>query len=95
MVYDKPRKNRDLILASAEQNKIRTVKVFGSVVRGEERSDSDLDLLVEFKEGGNLFDLIRFKQSVADLLHVKVDVITEESVHRLISEEILNETVKV
>lgn len=95
MDYDKLRKNRHLILSNAKQNKIRTVKVFGSVARGEADSDSDLDLLVEFEEDGNLFDLIRFKQSVEDLLQVKVDVVTEESVHQLMKKEILNEAVQV
>lgn len=95
MDYENIRKNRSLILSHAKQNKIRTVKVFGSVARGEADSDSDLDLLVEFEEGGNLFDLIRFKQSVEALLEIKVDVVTEESVHRLMKDKILSETVEV
>lgn len=95
MDYRKLRENRDLILSSARKNKIRTVKVFGSVARGEAESDSDLDLLVEFEEDGNLFDLIRFKQSVEDLLQIKVDVVTEKSVHRLLKDKILSEAISV
>lgn len=95
MDYETLRKNRNLILSRAKENKIRTVKVFGSVARGEAGSDSDLDLLVEFEEGGNLFDLIRFKQFVESLLEVKVDVVTENSVHRLMKEKILSEAVEV
>lgn len=95
MDYETLRKNRTLILSRAKQNKIRTVKVFGSVARGEAGSDSDLDLLVEFEEGGNLFDLIRFKQFVETLLEIKVDVVTEDSVHHLMKEKILSEAVEV
>lgn len=95
MDYEKLRKNRNLILSSAKQNKIRTVKVFGSVARREANLGSDLDLLVEFEEDGNLFDLIRFKQSVEALLQVKVDVVTEKSIHRLMKDKILSKAIEV
>ena len=88
-------RERDLILSYAKENKIRTVKVFGSVARGVAGSSSDLVLLVEFEEDGNLLDLIRFKQSLEDLFQVKVDVVTEESVHRLMKDEILSEAVLI
>src|SRR5699024_1671064 len=95
MLYDKLQEKRVLILKQAEQNGIRSVKVFGSVARGEDGPNSDLDLLVEFDGKSNLFDLIRFKQSVEDLLHIKVDVVTEQSIHRLMKEEILNGAIQL
>ena len=51
--------------------------VFGSVARGNNRPDSDLDILVEFSTGaeGTIHDYIRFKEYVASLFDGPVDVI--------------------
>jgi uncharacterized protein len=51
--------------------------VFGSVARGVNRPDSDLDILVEFEPGaeGTMYDYIRFKEYVAGLFEGPVDVI--------------------
>ena len=79
------------ILRLAAEHGARNVRVFGSFARGESRSDSDLDLLVELEDGRTLLDQIALLQDLEDLLGRKVDVVTERALHRLIHERILRE----
>ena len=78
------------ILRPAERHGARNIRVFGSVLRGENRDDSDVDLLVEFGEGKTLFDLVGLKLDLQDLLGTKVDVVTPNSL-RYIRERVLAE----
>lgn len=68
--------HRDGILASAARHKVTRVRVFGSVARGEDRADSDLDLLVDLLPEASLFDQAAFSAEVEDLLGVEVDVVS-------------------
>lgn len=78
------------ILRLAEKHGGRNVRVFGSVVRGENRDDSDVDFLVEFEQGKTLFDLIGLKLDLQDLLGAAVDIVTPNSL-RYIRERVLAE----
>ena len=71
------RARRDEILALAEHYGAYNVRVFGSVARGDTRPDSDVDLLVSFREGTSLFELSGFWQDLQDLLGVSVDVVED------------------
>ena len=69
------REKRELILRLASMSRITAVSVFGSVARGEERGDSDIDLLVESEPGASLFDLARFELDMEALFDRHVDAI--------------------
>ena len=69
--------------------------VFGSFARGESTKSSDIDLLVEFPKSATLLDLVGLTQDLETLLHRKVDVITYDSIHPLLKEEILSEKVAI
>jgi len=69
-------RKRSMIGAIARSHGARSVRLFGSAARGEERADSDIDLLVEFEPGRNLLDLIGLENDLADALGRKVDVLT-------------------
>lgn len=58
-------------------NYIRTLSLFGSVLRDDFRPDSDVDVLVEFEPDAphSLFDLIRMQEELAGLLGHKVDLV--------------------
>jgi uncharacterized protein len=83
------RKNE--ILAIAARHGADNVRVFGSVARGEDTDDSDIDLLVSMGEHRTLYDLIGFKQDVEQLLNRKADVLTENALHHHIKNNVLNE----
>jgi predicted nucleotidyltransferase len=59
-----------------ESNRASNARVFGSVLRGEDTEESDLDLLVEPKPGMTLLNIGAIRYKLADLLGVRVDVLT-------------------
>lgn len=65
--------------------------LFGSVVRGEAKEKSDVDILVDFSERKSLIDLIRLQFALEEKLGRKVDVLTYGSIHPLLKDIILKE----
>ncbi|MDH5447252.1 MAG: nucleotidyltransferase family protein [Gammaproteobacteria bacterium] len=84
-------KNRQKILSAAFKHGVRNVRVFGSMARNEANEDSDLDLLVELEKGKSGFALGGFLEDVSNLVHRKVDVVTEKSLHPSIRDKVLHE----
>ena len=84
-------KNRQLILRIAERNGITNVRVFGSMVRDEANTGSDVDFLVDHSPGSSGLALGGFLIDVSELLHRKVDVLTEKALHPKISSQVLHE----
>ena len=79
-----------------ERYGVRTLGVFGSYVRGEQRPRSDLDLLVEFDERPlTLIQVIALEHYLSDLLGVKVDLVEKSSLKPAIGRHILQEVVPV
>ena len=79
------------ILALATKHGASNVRLFGSVVRGEEQQDSDVDLLVDMQENRSLFDLIGLQQDIEKILDRKVDILTPNGINRYLKERILAE----
>jgi predicted nucleotidyltransferase len=77
------------------QYNIATLGLFGSYVRGTQRYDSDLDVLVTFDEMPSLFRLIELQDYLSDLLGIKVDLVLRESLKARIGERIRREVVPV
>ena len=65
---------RSQIIKIAARHGAQKVRVFGSVVRGDARPDSDIDFLVDMEGGRSLLDLVKLCQDLEELLHRKVDV---------------------
>jgi hypothetical protein len=84
---------RDAILRLAEHHGATNVRVFGSVARGEEGPDSDIDLLVTMGNGRSYFDLVGLWQDLEELLGRKVDVVTDGGLSPYLKDRILAEAV--
>lgn len=69
--------------------------LFGSYVRGENREDSDIDMLVDFPRGKGLFEFVGLQFQLEDALKKKVDLVEFESLHPLLKERILAEQVQI
>ena len=87
------RVKREEILQIAEKHGARTVRIFGSVARGEADVASDLDLLVEMEPGRSLLDLGGLLMELQDLLGCRVDVVTEKGLRERIRDRVLKEAV--
>lgn len=70
-------RRRHDVVRLAGRHRLGNVRVFGSVARGDDTLDSDIDLLVTPEEGASLFDLAGFAQDVEDLLDCPVDVASD------------------
>lgn len=65
--------------------------LFGSYVRGEQKDDSDIDMLVEVPRGTGLFAFIGLQRKLEDALQKKVDLVTYKSIHPRLRDRILKE----
>jgi predicted nucleotidyltransferase len=74
---------------------VEQLAVFGSVIRGSNQPDSDLDILVSFSEPPSLLKFIQLENELSDMLGVKVDLVMREALKPRIGERILQEIVPV
>ena len=71
------RRYRREILEVATHHGARNVRVFGSIARGDDHDESDVDLLVDIEPGRTLLDVIALEQDLQQLLGRRVEVLTE------------------
>ena len=79
----------------AERYGVESLDVFGSYVRGEQKSGSDLDVLVTFREDPSLLTFIRIENDLSDALGVKVDLVMKDALKPAIGRSALREAVTV
>ncbi|MDN5332100.1 MAG: uncharacterized protein PWP45_1325 [Tepidanaerobacteraceae bacterium] len=84
---------KEKIVPLLKKNDVVNAAVFGSYARGEEKPSSDLDIVIKFREGKikTLFDLIKLQQELENILRIKVDINTYDSLSPLIKKEVERE----
>ncbi len=75
--------------------KIKEIGIFGSFVRGENKKESDVDILVEFEEVPGLIKFIEIEEYLSKLLGRKVDLVRKPSIREELKDGILKEVVYV
>jgi uncharacterized protein len=85
------KENRDDILRIAAKHGAYNIRVFGSVVRGEDLPESDVDFLVDLESDRSLFDIGGLLIELKNYLKRDVDVVTKNGLHWYIRDRILEE----
>lgn len=75
--------------------KVKKLGIFGSYVRGEQREDSDVDVLVTFEEPVSLLKLVNFENYLQDMTGTKMDVVPEKSIRPELRDIILDEVIYI
>ena len=86
---------RQQIPMLTERYHVEKLEVFGSYVRSEQKKDSDLDILVTFKEDPSLLTYIAIENYLSDVLGIKVDLVMKDSLKPKIGQQILREAIPV
>ena len=87
------KKKREEILKICAKHGACNVRIFGSVVRGEADSLSDIDILVEFEPGRTLLNHVALWLELEKALGCKVDVVSEKGLKPHIKERVLKEAI--
>jgi predicted nucleotidyltransferase len=99
----KPPKREEILATLATLEKplrergLKSLAVFGSVIRGEARTDSDVDVLVDVEPDVrfSLIDLVALKDFLEDRLNREVDVVTKSGLDACIRDRVLSEAESV
>lgn len=83
--------NRAAIRDIAARHRVRSIRVFGSVLRGMDTDGSDLDLLVEPTEQTTLLDIGKIQFELSELLGIDVDVLTPGALPERLRAKVLAE----
>lgn len=85
--------HRQTVLEIVARHRAAAPRIFGSVARGEDDDESDLDILVDFAPDATLFDEVGLRVDLQELLDVRVDVVASDSLRGEIRSRVLAEAV--
>ncbi len=83
--------HREEILELARKYGVKDVRIFGSVARGEEIPESDIDLLINVEEDCDPFGFLKFQREVSSIMNRKVDIVFESGIYHLMKDSIMEE----
>jgi hypothetical protein len=88
-------KYREQVIALAAKRGAHNVRVFGSIARGDEGPNSDIDLLVDFEPGRSLLDLTGLWLDLKNALPTKVDVVSSRGLSPRVAAEVMRDAVEL
>jgi predicted nucleotidyltransferase len=84
--------NNEQVINLYNKYHVKTLRIFGSMARGESRIDSDVDLLVTFSKPISLLQMVGLERELSIIIGRKVDLLTTKSVSRYLRNSILKES---
>jgi hypothetical protein len=90
-IYEILKNKKDKIIQIAKNYGAYNVRIFGSVARGQADEKSDIDFLVDLEEGRTILDLGGLWNDLNELLEIRVEVFTENTLKPKIRANILKE----
>ena len=94
MLIDSLRARKNLIDAACRQYGARRIRVFGSVARGEETANSDVDFLVDFPRGYDLFaQRMPLAERLSEIVGRSLDLVPEHELNRHLRSRVLEEAI--
>ena len=88
-------KIKQKVVKVLKENGVKRAGIFGSYARGEQKDNSDVDILAEFDKSLSLLDIIGIEIELKKNLKKKVDLVEYVSLHHLLKNKILNEEVRI
>jgi predicted nucleotidyltransferase len=84
--------------AALRENGVTALFIFGSRTAGTQRSDSDLDLFIDYDPGAkipNMFRLMQIEEEISQVLGIPVTITTRNALHPLMRESIERDAIRV
>ena len=95
MTQDLKQQIIEAVRSSPYRDYIQSISLFGSYLHGDEKEDSDVDLIVQLKPGIGLFKFIGIQQDFEKKLGREVDLVTPDGLSKYIRDDVLTEAKKV
>ena len=86
---------KEIIVRILKKHGIKKAGIFGSYVRGEQKKNSDVDILIEPTKEMSLLDVVGIEFELKSKLKRDIDLITYGGLYHLLKEKILNEEVRI
>ena len=87
-------KIKKVIVPILKSNGIKKAGIFGSYIKGEQKKNSDIDIVIEPAKGMGL-EFIGVKLELEDKLGRKIDLVTYKGIHPFLKKRILNEEIRI
>jgi hypothetical protein len=94
-LFEKIKRDKNTIIAISNLYHAENIRIFGSVARGDDNADSDVDLLVDFKPNATLFDQVALGNELSIKLGRKVDVVSARALNKYIRQGVLQEAIEL
>lgn len=80
-----------------QKDSVKSISLFGSNLRDEQKEESDVDLLVEFKDNQKpgMFGFIKMQKNLSDVLGKKVDLVTRDQLSKYFRDQVINNSKKI